>query len=182
MTSAYSSTSSLQVSDNGQTFPKGRNLASRSGRIPSPGAKRSRMLGAVDGEYVKLTDAAARLGLSVHTLRRRIKRGELDAVQMPTRTGSGWYIWFDGPQPEAVSEPEEPSIDQKRSQATWRRELGELVLLVSRLQSENRDLAMRVGYLESELEHERSRSRVLEEDLRSAYARTPSGAEFSARR
>lgn len=139
------------------------------------------MLAAVDGEYVKLADAAVRLGLSVDTLRRRIKRGELEAVQMASRTGAAWYIWFDGPQRETSSKPDE-SLDEQRSQTVWRRELGELVLLVTRLQSENRDLAMRVGYLESELAHERARTRVLEEDLRSAYARSTSGSEFSVRR
>lgn len=140
------------------------------------------MLAAVDGEYVKLADAATRLGISVDTIRRRIKRGELDAVQMPARSGAAWYIWFDGPQAEAASAPEPSNIDQERSQATWRRELGELVLLITRLQAENRDLAMRVGYLESEIGHERARARVLEDELRTAYARLQSGSQVSTRR
>jgi len=131
------------------------------------------MLPAVDGEYVKIVDAAHRLGLSVDTVRRRIRRGELDAVRMPTRSGSTWHVWMETVEKPTTGRGRPTALQTDEEQGpTWRRELGDLVLLVSRLQAENRELATRVGYLEAELAHARSRTRMLEEELQ-VTERTP---------
>ena len=49
------------------------------------------------GAYFPLSQAAQLLGVSVVTLRRRIKRGELDARQVSTQHGMAWEVWIDQP-------------------------------------------------------------------------------------
>src|SRR3712207_2953808 len=46
----------------------------------------------VAAEGLTLADAAARLGVSTDTVRRRIKRGELSARQVPTKFGPAWEV------------------------------------------------------------------------------------------
>lgn len=101
-------------------------------------------------QYVKITEAARCLGLSVDTVRRRIRRGELDAVQMQTRAGQTWHVWL---------EPQR--FEPSESAPAERRDLSDLVLLVSRLQAENADLAGRVGWLEAELQNARAQIKTL---------------------
>jgi hypothetical protein len=113
----------------------------------------------VDGEWVTLTQAASILRVSVDTLRRRLKRGELDAVQQPTRHGKTWHIWLEGISrrtdllEEQDGQEEEISVDNDA--------VLELIKLVSQLRSENRTLAHRVGYLEGQLQQAKESMRQL---------------------
>ena len=51
------------------------------------------------GEWVFLPDAARRLGLAPQTIRRKLKRGELESRQVPTRTGPAYQVRLAGDQP-----------------------------------------------------------------------------------
>jgi hypothetical protein len=53
----------------------------------------------LEGEWALLPRAAAHLGVSVHTLRRRIKRGELESRQVPSRHGPAYEVWVATPEP-----------------------------------------------------------------------------------
>lgn len=44
-----------------------------------------------------IAEAAAQLGVSVDTIRRRVKRGELQAEQVQTERGPLWRVMLDGP-------------------------------------------------------------------------------------
>ena len=110
------------------------------------------------GAYVKITEAAALLNVSVDTIRRRLRRGDLRGERLRTRQGDTWHVWLDGDIAESDA-PADPA-----AQGDWRRGLSDLVLLVARLQAENRELATRVGYLEAELRHAREHLRSLEAD------------------
>src|SRR5262252_587846 len=46
--------------------------------------------------WLTIAEAAAALGVSVDTVRRRLKRGELQAQQMPTERGPVWRVALDG--------------------------------------------------------------------------------------
>jgi hypothetical protein len=61
------------------------------------------MVNESDGEWVRLAEAAQRLGASDSTLRRRIKRGQLDARQVPTQHGPTWEVWLGVPEHVATS-------------------------------------------------------------------------------
>lgn len=43
-------------------------------------------------DSLTIAQAAAQLGVSVDTVRRRIRRGELDAQQVPTQRGPAWRV------------------------------------------------------------------------------------------
>lgn len=53
------------------------------------------------GEYVPLKDAADRLGISVDTVRRRMRAGELVAEKRPTKQGFAWYVELPADAPPA---------------------------------------------------------------------------------
>jgi len=55
------------------------------------------MISETAGAYYPLPQAAKLLGVSVVTLRRRIKRGQLDARQVSTQHGMAWEVWVDEP-------------------------------------------------------------------------------------
>jgi hypothetical protein len=100
------------------------------------------------GDYLTITDAARALGVSTCTIRRRIKSGVLQSELLKAKAGPTWYVWIPSDVLRvADAEPETVSVP---------RGLSDLVLLVDRLQRENQELATRVGYLESELQHARS--------------------------
>jgi len=54
-------------------------------------------------QRVPLREAAARLGVSVDTVRRRLRRGELTGVQAPTPQGFTWLV--DVPEEAAQAPP-----------------------------------------------------------------------------
>ena len=61
-------------------------------------------------ELVSIKEAAERLGISVDTVRRRLKRGELEGEQHPTAQGFTWLIAM----PAGSGSPE-PSRDQTKT-------------------------------------------------------------------
>jgi len=46
-------------------------------------------------EYLTVSQAAARLGISERTIRRRCETGKLKAELKPTATGAAWHIEAD---------------------------------------------------------------------------------------
>ena len=58
------------------------------------------------GTWVALRDAAALLGVSVDTVKRRMQRGELEARRETIPQGFRWLIRVDPPKTEAVGSPE----------------------------------------------------------------------------
>jgi len=52
------------------------------------------MVNGTDGEGGRLAEAARRLGASDSTLRRKIKRGDLEARRVPSQHGPTWEVWL----------------------------------------------------------------------------------------
>src|SRR6266508_6760300 len=101
--------------------------------------------------WLPLAEAAAELGISVDTARRRLRKGQLIGEQRPTPQGFTWCVCIgDGATWAAAP--------MQRAQAG----LPELVALVDRLQRENRDLAGMVGSLQQRLVFAEDRIRALE--------------------
>ena len=61
-----------------------------------------------NGEWVFLPDAARRLSVAPQTVRRKLKRGEFESRQVPTRTGLAYQVRLVGDQPL----PAQPMLDQ----------------------------------------------------------------------
>jgi hypothetical protein len=58
-------------------------------------------------EYLTINQAAARLGISERTLRKRISKGEIKAEKEPLEAGGmAWRVWLDGGAPEIAPEAE----------------------------------------------------------------------------
>jgi excisionase family DNA binding protein len=104
-----------------------------------------------DEQWLTIAEAAAEIGVSVDTVRRRLKKGRLDARQVPTERGPAWRIRRSSLQGDA------PTVGSNAWQG-----LGELVALVGKLQEENRTLAGRLGFLEAQLQASQEQVRVLE--------------------
>lgn len=58
-------------------------------------------------EHVTVAEAAQRLGVSIDTIQRRMKRGDLLGVKDPTPQGFRWLVEL----PEAVAEPSDAPAD-----------------------------------------------------------------------
>jgi len=52
-----------------------------------------------DGAWLRLAEAAERLGVSVDTLRRRVRAGAVRSRQVPTRHGPAYEVWTTAPEP-----------------------------------------------------------------------------------
>ena len=111
------------------------------------------------GEWVGLAEATQRLGIPLDTLRRKAKRGDVTARQVPTPQGHRWEVWLADDQV-----PPTPASSRPASQ-----DLGALVAVLDRVTSENRELAGqnvqlagRVGWLEAELKGARERLALVE--------------------
>jgi excisionase family DNA binding protein len=93
--------------------------------------------------WLTLTEAATLLGLSVDTVRRRVKRGELEARMVPTPHGAAWRVRLpSAPTVGAtVVQTVGATLGAAPTQATGGPPMGELVGLVGRLHDENRALA-----------------------------------------
>lgn len=98
------------------------------------------------GEWVTIAEAAKRLGVSVDTVRRRVKDGSLTSQQVQRPQGYTWQIFL---------------ADAQQSDAPTQQSLGELVSLVRDLQKENRDLAGQLGYLQAQLQAAQEEVRML---------------------
>lgn len=92
------------------------------------------------GEYLRLIDYAMKYGVSLSTLRRRIKSG-----QLPYRLERGKYFLPDTPMATQVSRGHRPS--QKIERSLYLGPSKELI----QLQKEVVDLKMMVSVLEKEL-------------------------------
>jgi excisionase family DNA binding protein len=104
----------------------------------------------VGTRWYTLAEAAPVLGVSVDTVRRRLKRGELESRQVHTQHGPTWEVRLG-----VVSTEHNAAAKGAANGAQGVAEGGagvvELVVLVDRLQRENRDLAGQVGFLTAQL-------------------------------
>ena len=108
-----------------------------------------------NGGWATLAEAASALGVSVITVRRALKRGELEAKQVTTPHGPTWLVWLDH-LPQGVTTPDEADADPGDPT------MLEMIRLVSRLEESNRKLAAQVGHLQAKLTQAQERVRVLE--------------------
>ena len=82
------------------------------------------------GEWVGLAQASQALKLSITTIRRQIKRGEVEARQVNTQHGPVWQVRITTDDQEGV---EEDNLDNHLSQAKVNQD-GELPILFRELQ------------------------------------------------
>jgi hypothetical protein len=142
------------------------------------------------GEWLGLAEAAERLGCSVDTLRRRIKRQEVEARQVPTKHGPAWQLrlgpWgvqtgmrtvgrtvgtaAEGPQGADGRHAYPGHVDGGQEGGQPVQDESEvalavgpaLVQLVDRLQRENLFLAGQVGFLQAKLQTAEDTIRLLQ--------------------
>jgi hypothetical protein len=125
----------------------------------------------MDG-WLTLAQASQATGLTVDTIRRRLKRGELVGRKVATAYGPAWQVSLNG-HTEGVGEPAgdtvavtTPSPEQpSQGVVTDAREgvgLLEALRLVEKLQEENRNLAGQVGYYQAQIEQLRDMIKMLE--------------------
>ncbi len=117
------------------------------------------------GEWLNLAEASHRMGLSIQTLRRRIKKGKIQSRQVDNPFGKSYEVWVDQdytPEPEGIdkSTPEDSSGVDRDSQDDEASTNLELIRLVESLHRENRELAeastvwqARAGMLLDQLTH-----------------------------
>lgn len=102
-------------------------------------------------EWVPLAAASRRLGIPIDTLRRKVKRGDLTARQVPTRQGHRWEVWLVDDQSPA----EDPATAASQEPA----ERDALILELTR---RNEQLAGQVGFLQAQLQGAQERIALLE--------------------
>jgi len=90
--------------------------------------------------WLPRAEAAAKLGISTDTARRRLRKGQLAGEQRPTPQGFTWWVRV-GDTAQVATAPTQPAQAPAPG-------LVELVDLVDRLQRENRDLAGLLGALQ----------------------------------
>jgi hypothetical protein len=100
------------------------------------------------GEWVSVEEAARHLQVAAATVRRRLKRGQLQGRQVSRPYGFTWEIWIDAVYTEAP--PSTPRIDSDRDS------------LILQLTTQNVQLAGRVGWLESQLQQSQEQVRQLQ--------------------
>ena len=99
----------------------------------------------MQGEWLRLGDAAKRLGISPYTLRRRIKAGKVQAKQQPTRQGYEYLVFL-----EADATPDPLDIKPERT------ELQVLAELVQQQSQRIEQLSAEVGYWRGRYEERES--------------------------
>jgi excisionase family DNA binding protein len=109
------------------------------------------------GRWFTIAEVAPLLGVSVDTVRRRLKRGQLEARQVHTQHGPTWEVCLGDLQGHAAAVPMQAAQGAAEGPA-----MLEALRLVDRLQRENRELAERVGFLHAQLGEARERIRMLE--------------------
>jgi len=116
--------------------------------------------GQSQGEWLTLAEAAERLGISIYTVRRQAKRGELKARQVATRHGLAWQVSL-GNLPGVA-----PTVSSTPNQAAESHIVPELLYLIERLQADYRasaerhqqqvmELSGRLGFMQAELQQAR---------------------------
>lgn len=106
--------------------------------------------------WLSIPEAATALGCSTDTVRRRLKRGEFESRQVPTRHGLAWQLRI-GILPSLADGSAGTPMQAAESPA-----MVELVQLVGRLQEENRNLAGQLGYKEAQLQSAQETIRALQ--------------------
>src|SRR5215204_7388230 len=91
------------------------------------------MIDAPVGEWIPLQEAAERLNINIDTVRRRLKKGELQGRQQPTLRGYRWEVYLDSAY--APAQPLADSLGRDLQQ-----NLDRLISLVEKLTEQNRDL------------------------------------------
>ena len=117
-----------------------------------------------DGSFT-VKAAAARLGVSERTIRRRIKDRVIDAQQVPTAQGYEWRVYFDttAVQVDTPSTRHAGKVDGMpvRPAGTPAPELMKALEMVDRLQQDNQQLAGQVGFLQAKLQDAEEQIRLL---------------------
>jgi hypothetical protein len=116
-------------------------------------------------QVVSIPEAAQALGVSLITIRRRIKRGELRGQRLKTPQGFEWRVILPVELAERDSDggtPELPSVSQAPDQAaTQRREQAADQRLIEALQAHNATLQAEVTGLQTELDARRREVQAL---------------------
>jgi excisionase family DNA binding protein len=95
-------------------------------------------------EWLTLAEAASRLDVSIYTVRRQVKRGELQAEQVATPHGRAWRVRL------TTLPGELPTVSSEVKQPAQGVDAADLLRLVEKLQQQNLELAGRVGYFQAE--------------------------------
>jgi hypothetical protein len=117
--------------------------------------------------WLTLAEAARALGVSVDTMRRRLKRGEVEHRQASTRYGRTWQVRL------GRARGDLPTVGEAPTQPAEGHLVTELLHLIERLQADYRaaaerheqtvmELSGRIGYLRAELAGARERILALE--------------------
>jgi hypothetical protein len=121
-----------------------------------------------EGEWLTLREAASKLGVSIQTLRRRLKEGVYEAKQVSSGFGPTWVIRLgvgQGPYTKVIVAPHQvEQADYGQNGEVGQAEQGQLeqgqperegiveaLRLIRDLQQENRDLAGQVGFYQAQL-------------------------------
>jgi hypothetical protein len=127
------------------------------------------------GEWLPLAEAAQRLGCSVDTMRRRLKRGELQGRQVPMQGGHRWEVFV----PLAAAEPtqprQSPPIAGTEAPRQPRQDLQALVDLVRDLTARNEQLAGQAAHWQTRAQLAEDRLKLLEAPRENSTP-TPTGS------
>jgi hypothetical protein len=111
------------------------------------------------GEWLPMQTAAHALAVSVDTIKRRVKRGELPARQEPTVSGFRWLVYVTDAAPAAPADVPPVQAAPVAPAATpaalplqpVQPDLAPLAAVIERLAVQNAQLAARCGALEAEV-------------------------------
>jgi excisionase family DNA binding protein len=126
--------------------------------------------------WLTLAEAADRLGISIYTIRRQVKRGELKAEQVATRHGLAWRVSLSnlpGVAPTLSSEPNQVAQGQG---------LDSLKLL-EMLDERDRtimELSGRLGFLQAELQQRDEQLKALQAPHAEPTPESPPGTAAPA--
>ena len=120
-------------------------------------------------DYLDVPAAAARLGITVEGVRKRIQRGQLRAHKQDGR----WYVVL-LPRDDIQDTPD-PVQDAPLDQSSTDRDVVVLALMerLDRAHRDNLELAGRCDWLQSELQQARARLESAEQEIRLLKAPTP---------
>jgi hypothetical protein len=137
------------------------------------------------GEWLTIPVAALRLNVSVESLRRRLKRGELRGRRVSGQSGQRWEVFLGGadepppgPRPEGTrparaARAGRSAVDDAQLLRLMRAllaENGELGQRIGRLNDERAELYGRCGYLQGQLAAAQAQIRALEAPRAAAAA------------
>jgi hypothetical protein len=135
-----------------------------------------------EGRWLSLQDAAAELHVSLNTLRRRAKDGEVTARKVARKQGYRYEVLVAG---ASVAGEEVPAqvptgaggtsqVPTGQVPAEQMEALRDALQIVDRLTRENLELAGRVGFLQGQLESAKERVALLEAPKTAESAPQPS--------